>query len=101
MKLYGPFHRIQSAKDSDLVEKAGKLWGRAARNIHQTAFPAVKAWVGPLPEGMSGIEFFTRVQPGASSTPLEALWYRGEPGVNDIEGEDAVWIPVDRIRRVD
>lgn len=101
MKLYGPFHRIQSAKDNDLVEKAGELWGRAARNIYQTPFPAVKAYVGPLPDGLSGIEFFSRVEPGAYSTPQVALWYRGEPGVNEVDGEDAVWIPVDRMKRVD
>lgn len=101
MKLYGPFHRIQSAADNELVERSGRLWGRPATNIHQTLFPSVKAWVGPLPKGERGIEFFTSVPPSRSSTPGKALWYRGEPGVIDVEEEDAVWIPTVRMRRVD
>lgn len=101
MKLYGPFHRIQPAADNALVESSRRLWGRPATNIHQTPFPSVKAWVGPLPKGARGIEFFTSVAPSRSSTPGKALWYRGEPGVNEVEGEDAVWIPIDRMRRVD
>jgi hypothetical protein len=101
LKLYGPFHRIQSAKLNDLVEKTGRIWGRPARNIFQTPFPAAKAWIGSLPEGAHGIEFFTPVEPSPSSTPKVALWYRGEPGVSEVDGEDAVWIPAVRMRRVD
>ena len=39
-------------------------------------FPCVKAYVGPLPAGVRGIEFTTPVAPDArSSMPTQVRWY--------------------------
>jgi len=61
VERYGPFHRFQNAADNELVERAGMVGGRRARNIAAGFVPKVKAFEGPLPPGRAGIEFFTTV----------------------------------------
>ncbi len=59
--------------------------------------PSVKAYLGPLPAGDSGIEFTTDVSHDAAhSTPDRAIWlYPDTPGVSltQIRGVDYAWIP--------
>ncbi len=99
--LYGPFHRLQSKDLNRRVEASGKLWGKPARNIYAGRTPCVKAYEGPLPQGRTGIEFYTPIKPGLGSQPGKARWFRGEEGVEEINGEEAVAIPVRITRRVD
>jgi hypothetical protein len=70
------------------------LWGRAAP--HWGGLPAVRAYVGPLPDGARGIEFTTDVAPEAGQGGFEARWYAGAPGVSlrHIDGQDTVILPV-------
>ncbi len=100
-RWYGPFHRLQSAELNELVATSNKLWGRPSRNVYAGRFPAVRAFVGPLPPGRTGIEFETPVRPGPASQPDVARWYQGDPGVESIEGEDAVAISVRILKRMD
>ena len=75
--LYGPFHRLQPKEISALVAESGELFGM------ETAYhpvPAVRAYTGALPEGETGLEFFTAVRPQPGTTPSKALWYEHTPG---------------------
>ncbi|MBZ4157065.1 hypothetical protein JYG50_25505, partial [Escherichia fergusonii] len=50
-----------------------EIWG--AVSVYGNAFPTVRAFPGPLPEGKDGIEFSTSVPPTpGSSTPREVYW---------------------------
>ena len=103
---YGPYHRIQDAQLNEAMQQEGRVSGKAPRNIFAGAWPKVKAYVGPLPSGQTGIEFSTHVQPDPNTPPGRACWSKGRPGVLDLapdprDGADRVAIPVSIARRVD
>lgn len=55
---YGPFYRTGSTQDdatTRVQQASGEIWGKADRG---SSFPSVDAWVGPLPKGKPGIEFY-------------------------------------------
>jgi len=58
--------------------------------------PAAKAYLGPLPAGVVGIEFTTSVAPESNGHPFAAMWYERTPGtaVRDVDGVDYVGIPI-------
>ena len=60
--------------------------------------PVVRAYVGPLPPGVPGIEFTTKVQPTvvnpAPGGNKWALWYQSSPGVQSRLGGDYAAIKV-------
>ena len=99
---YGPFHRLQSAADNETVERTGQLGGYAARNIAAGLFPKVKAYDGPLPEGRSGIEFYTDIPPDRHHVPGCPVWSGPRPGVvvSDADRE-MVLIAVRIVKRAD
>jgi len=39
--------------------------------------PTVKAYAGPLPPGVRGIDFNTAIDPHPNGSPFEARWYLG------------------------
>ena len=59
---------------------------------------AVKAYLGPLPEGQSGYSFVTDIPPSRERNFLAgrgAIWCEGDEGVLDLPGQkDTVFIPV-------
>ncbi len=59
--------------------------------------PVVRAFVGPLPAGVPGVEFVTKVTP-TSVSPAPggqwALWYQSSPGVQSRKSGDYAAIPV-------
>ena len=57
-------------------------------------FPCVKAWDGPLPGDAVGIEFYTDVEPDASSPPGWPEWTEGRAGVITLERGELVAIDV-------
>lgn len=80
------YHRRADSVERDLVSKTGVLWGRSPRMCAGNGPPCVKAYVGPLPEGVSGYTFETSVQPthqrrffGLSG----AIWEDGQTGVQE------------------
>lgn len=76
------YHRYQT--DPELAAKqqaSGQVWGRAARNVFASDIPKVKAYVGPLPDGVSGIEFTTDVPPDPGCPPGKAVWSGPRSGV--------------------
>jgi hypothetical protein len=95
------YHRIQSAEDNELMERTGKVGGRPMRNITAGRFPKVKAFYGPLPPDQSGIEFTTPIPPDRGSPPAVAYWSADTPGVEVIDQNDYVQIPVTILRRQD
>ena len=95
------YHRLQSAEDNELMERTGKVGGRPMRNIFASRFPKVKAFRGPLPPGYSGIEFTTPIPPDPGTPPGLAYWSAGTPGVEVIDQNDYVQIPVTILRRQD
>lgn len=104
--LYGPFHRIQSADLNEEMQNSGRIGGKAPRNVYASAIPKVKAYVGHLPSGKSGIEFFTNIEPDRGTPPNRANWSQGRDGVIDVgpdpnDGQDIVAIPARIIKRVD
>jgi hypothetical protein len=81
-ELYGPFHRIEAPggqTTTSLVKQAlsGELWGRPINNGGVT--PAVKAYNGHLPEGVSGIEFWAFQRPSHPGPRM--YWRRAGPFV--------------------
>lgn len=98
---YGPFHRFQDAELNELVERSGRLRGKARRNIYAGAVAAVKAYYGPLPVGRSGIEFVTTISSAPYGAPGDATWPEGLEGVRSgVPGEE-VEIPIKIVKRVD
>ncbi|HEY0144383.1 MAG TPA: hypothetical protein VGF48_26100 [Thermoanaerobaculia bacterium] len=95
------YHRYQSAADNELVASTGKLAGRAPRNIAVSMFPKVKAFLGRLADDRSGIEFTTEVPPDDGCPPGLAYWSEGQPGVEVLERNELVAIPVTIIKRND
>lgn len=99
---YGPYYRLQSAADNEIVERTGKLGGFAARNIAAGLFPKVKAYEGRLPEGRSGIEFYTSVAPDPHHVPGCPVWSGPRAGVVVSDADsDMVLIAVRIVKRVD
>jgi hypothetical protein len=94
------YYRVQSSADNDLVVSTGKLAGRPPRNISQSSFPKVKAFIGTLGD-QTGIEFITMVQPDEGCPPGQAYWSEGQPGVEVLERDLLVAIAVNIIRRND
>jgi len=54
----------------------------------------VKAWDGPLPDGVVGIEFYTDIDSDPASPPGWPEWSQGRPGVVVLETNELVAIPV-------
>lgn len=103
---YGPFHRLQSAVDNERMANTGIVGGKRARNIYAGSQPKVKAFVGPLPAGKAGIEFYSEAAPGEQTPPHRAEWSKGAPGVIELEPdpkdhEEVVGIRVKIKRRAD
>jgi len=100
---HGPFHRrsFVNADENEKICVSGQIWGRPAGNFYQGIIPAVKAWNGPLPEGIVGVEFYTDVTPDPWSPPGSPEWTEGRPGVIVLEKRQLVAIPVIVTRRED
>lgn len=92
--LHGPFHRLESPTQTkqvgDRQVATGAIWGTVARWGYA---PTVKAYRGPLPDGVRGIEFTTLVAPRKNAHPTLVEWRQGDPGVRDESG-GYVSIPV-------
>ena len=91
---------FQSKADNELVASTGKLAGRPPRNISQSPFPKVKAFIGTLGD-QTGIEFVTMVRPDEGCPPGQAYWSEGRPGVEVIEPDELVAIAVNIVARND
>jgi hypothetical protein len=94
------YYRVQCAADNELVASSGKLAGRPPRNISQSMFPKVKAFIGSLGT-RTGIEFTTPIEPDAGCPPGLAYWSEGRPGVEVLERNELVAIPVTIVARND
>lgn len=82
----GPFYRTGSTQDNATTQaqlESGEIWGKANRGTDE---PSVDAWVGPLPAGTHGVEFYTDVPPSPGSPPDRARWRGPRPGVR-IDGQ--------------
>jgi len=100
---FGPFHRrtyVDPAENAK-VSASGQIWGKPRRNIYAGSKAAVKAWEGPLPEGVVGIEFFTDVPPDPGQAPGWPQWSEGHPGVIVLEPYELVAISVIVTKRHD
>lgn len=93
---FGPYHRrsYRNPEENELISASGQIWGKPRGNYFAGIVPCVKAWDGPLPEGMVGIEFFTDVEPDPWSVPGWPEWSQSRPGVLILERNELVAIPV-------
>jgi hypothetical protein len=96
--LHGPFHRRQSPTqtpaDAALIIESGELHGLGPRQSGGgRGIPQVQAYDGPLPPGVSGIEFKTPVAPTPGTPPGQVRWVKDEPGIEPVD-IDRVKIPV-------
>jgi hypothetical protein len=93
---YGPFHRRSFARpdENEAICASKQLWGRRRENFFAGLVPAVKAWEGPLPDGVVGVEFYTDVPPDESSVPGWPEWTQGSAGVIILDRDELVAIPV-------
>jgi len=83
---YGPFYRTGTAQSDEVTRRqleSGELWGRHDRGSDRLS---VDAWVGALPPGRAGVEFFTDVEPSPGSPPGKARWLGPRDGV-EVDGE--------------
>lgn len=71
------------------------------RNIDAGLIPRVKAYIGALPAGRSGIEFTTSIEPDRGSPPGQVSWSEGRPGVLTLEPNELVVISVTILKRQD
>jgi hypothetical protein len=62
----------QTPDDARRQVQSGELWGRGAR---PNGLPAVKAYLGGLPDNVRGLEFTTDIPPEPTNHPFQALWY--------------------------
>ena len=100
------FHRrdnpeTQTRANVDQIIRSGELWGKAPRNGFGGFEPTVQAYEGPLPEGINGFEFTTRVAPDSGGMP-NGKWHWSGDGLRTFEheGHDMVSIPIENIRRI-
>lgn len=93
---FGPFHRRShhAPRENDLIAASGRILGQPRGNYFAGVIPCVKAWEGPLPEGIVGTEFYTDVEPDPGSAPGWPEWSQGRPGVITLEWNELVAIPV-------
>jgi hypothetical protein len=88
---YGPFYRLlsptQTEADAELQGESGEIWGRRPFG---SGWPKVQAYRGGLPEGRSGIEFYTDAVPDLNTPDRHVSWSRegGAIGVL-VEGDFA------------
>jgi len=94
------YYRLQKAEDNELVVSSGKLAGHPPRNISQSMFPKVKAFIGSL-GNRTGIEFVTDIEPDQGCPPGQAYWSEGRPGIEVLEDDELVAIPVTIVARND
>lgn len=90
---YGPFHRkespTQTAEDARLQVASSEIWGTVPQSGD---WPQVQAYVGPLPEGHHGIEFWTATPPDVNGHPYMSVWSQRTRGAKDevrVEGDYA------------
>lgn len=82
------YHRLFTPSDPDeesKVRQSGELWGKAKRVIKGNWKAKVKAFIGPLPDGMNGYSFETDLDP--SGTEI----YGGRDGCYWLEDDDGVF----------
>ena len=72
--LYGPFYHSATDDVVKKIKESSELWGQAPRNYFGSNFPKAKAWDGPLPDGINGVEFFTSVKPDTWIENGLVLW---------------------------
>ena len=68
----------QSKEVARLQVQSGEVWGRAPQ---QSDLPAVQAYIGQLPPGVRGVEFYTDTVPDTGGSPRIAYWRGPRPGV--------------------
>src|SRR5690349_21058901 len=93
---FGPFHRRcrQNPVENEQISRSSQIFGRPRGNYFAGLFPCVKAWEGPLPEDIAGIEFYTDIEPDPSSPPGRPEWTQDRPGVITLERDELVAIPI-------
>ena len=93
---FGPFHRRcrQNPAENEQISRSSQIFGRPRGNYFAGLFPCVKAWDGPLPEGIIGVEFYTDVEPDPASPPGWPEWSQDRPGVIILERNELVAIPI-------
>jgi hypothetical protein len=97
---YGPFHRVQCAHVNETMSLSGMIGGDRSYGV---GFKRVHAYVGPLPDGEEGIEFWTSVAPDRGTPPHLAYWTEGSAGVSplDVDDREIVVIVATIVKRVD
>jgi hypothetical protein len=93
---FGPYHRRSqhNPTENERISVSGRIWGKPRGNYFAGIVPCVKAWEGPLPNGIVGIEFYTDIQPDPWSVPGWPEWSQGRPGVIVLDANELVAIPV-------
>ena len=93
---YGPFHRRShhNPTENGLIAASGQIWGKPRGGYFAGVIPCVKAWSGPLPPEIVGVEFDTDVEPDPWSPPNWPEWSQGREGVIVLDRNELVAITV-------
>ena len=99
---YGPYHRVETRTQTKLVadkqERSSEIWGQSTQVSY---IPAVRAYRGPLPANVRGIEFTTNIAPHPNNHPTEVRWLITTPGVvNRTNGFVAISVVVTKNTQV-
>jgi hypothetical protein len=73
--LYGPFWRSEGPSTVTLIERSGVILGHPPTNFYNSNIPTVQAYPYALPEGATGVQFYTAVKP-----KLYPLWAESKHG---------------------
>jgi hypothetical protein len=74
--IFGVFRRVETDLQTPAIAieqvRSCEIWGRISRHGNK---PCVKAYAGPLPAAVRGIEFTTTTRPEPDQGPLHVNWY--------------------------
>ena len=91
-------HRTQTDEHADQQLTSQELWGKPP---YGSEIAKAQAYEGSLPDGMSGIEFRTNIEPDTNTPPGMAYWTAGRDGVRFEDGFAKISVTIMRCRRID
>jgi hypothetical protein len=81
------YYRLESPTQTPDIarqqKQSGEIWGRSPQ---QSTIAAVQAYIGPLPAGARGIEFYTDTPRDPMCPPRVAYWRGPRKGVRVEDG---------------
>jgi hypothetical protein len=89
---YGPFFKLVSSARVAQIVASGVIEGTFNRNVGgRSPFATVDAYVGDLPPGQTGVEFYTSLAPRVVRPNYWVQWGLAE-GAQEVPGTGGDWV---------